>query len=90
MDFGNTIHNLLMDFGNAIHNLRAGNKVARSGWNGKGMWLIYIPPGKITIAPSDQSFDSCGYIALKNAQDEVIPWNASQADMLAEDWSVVK
>ena len=28
-----------MDFGDAIRALKAGKKVAREGWNGKGMWL---------------------------------------------------
>jgi hypothetical protein len=29
------------------------------------------------------------YIAMKTAQENVIPWLASQTDMLAEDWVVV-
>jgi hypothetical protein len=28
-----------LTFGDAIEALKAGRKVARSGWNGKGMWL---------------------------------------------------
>lgn len=32
-----------MDFGKAILALRSGLKVARSGWNGKGMWLYLVP-----------------------------------------------
>lgn len=35
-----------MDFGDALRALKAGEKVARSGWNGKGMWLsLSGPPG---------------------------------------------
>jgi hypothetical protein len=34
------------DFGNALAALKAGNKVARKGWNGKGMWLILVPGQK--------------------------------------------
>lgn len=32
-----------MDFGDAIRAMKAGKKVARSGWNGKGMWVAYTP-----------------------------------------------
>ncbi len=28
-----------LTFGDAIHFLKAGHRVARTGWNGKGMWL---------------------------------------------------
>ena len=26
------------------------------------------------------------YVAIKTAQGNVVPWNASQNDMLSEDW----
>ena len=32
-----------MDFGKAIEALKAGKKVAREGWNGKGMFLFLVP-----------------------------------------------
>ncbi len=28
-----------MDFGEALKALKAGKKISRKGWNGKGMWL---------------------------------------------------
>ena len=31
-----------MDIGAAIKHLKAGEKVARKGWNGKDMWLVYM------------------------------------------------
>ncbi len=30
-----------MNFGKAIEALKAGKKVARTGWNGKGMFVAY-------------------------------------------------
>ena len=33
-----------MDFGQAIEKLKQGKKVAREGWNGKGMWIVLMPP----------------------------------------------
>lgn len=78
-----------MNFGKAIEELKNGKKVAREGWNGKGMWLILIDA---TLGIIDESI---GYpiqpcIAMKTADNKLQPgWNASQTDMLAEDWIVV-
>jgi len=41
-----------MNFGKAIENLKIGKKVARSGWNGKGMFLYYVPTA--SYPPSTQ------------------------------------
>lgn len=71
-----------MDFGNAIKALKAGAKVSREGWNGKGMWLMLQVPdpfSKMTLP----------YIYMKTAQGDLVPWLASQTDVLAEDWMVV-
>lgn len=35
-----------MNFGQALESLKAGKKVARKGWNGKGMYL-YLVNGKM-------------------------------------------
>ena len=76
-----------MDFGNALNELKAGNKVQRTGWNGKGLWLELQRPdahSKMTLP----------YLYL-NYQDDAqntpgarVPWLASQTDMLAEDWQI--
>ena len=71
-----------MNFGGAIVALKGGNIVARSGWNGKGMWLkLQVPDlrGKMTLP----------YIYMKTAQDDLVPWLASQTDILADDWELV-
>jgi hypothetical protein len=70
-----------MTFGKAIEEMKAGNKVCRAGWNGKGMWLAIQ-------SPDENSKMTCPYIYIKTAQDDLIPWLASQADMLANDWGV--
>ena len=31
-----------MNFGQAIESMKLGSKCAREGWNGKGMWLVYM------------------------------------------------
>lgn len=40
-----------MNFGEALQVLKDGGKVAREGWNGKGMWLILVPGSKVTLRP---------------------------------------
>ncbi len=72
-----------MNFGQAIEWLEAGHKVARAGWNGKGMWLALQ-------VPDAHSKMSLPYIYMKTADDKLVPWLASQTDVLAEDWLVVE
>jgi len=86
-----------MDFGKALEALKAGKKVARRGWNGKGMFLYYVPANRYTaltdaakeIMGEDGKVEYGAYIAMKTAQGNVVPWLASQTDMLAEAWEIV-
>lgn len=88
-----------LGFSEALVALKAGQKIARSGWNGKGMFLYYVPENKYpaarnTLNTLDGLFEDnlvpyAAYIAMKTAQDNVIPWLASQTDVLAEDWCVL-
>lgn len=100
-----------MNFGDAIHAMKNGKKVAREGWNGKGMWLYYVPANSYPaqteaaknywgtkdvphtfVGDAQQSVPLVpygAYIAMKTAQENVVPWLASQTDMLAEDWETV-
>lgn len=71
-----------MNFGEAIVALKGGNIVARAGWNGKGMWL------KLQV-PDSLSNMTLPYIYMKTAQDDLVPWLASQTDILADDWELV-
>ena len=76
-----------MDFGTAIDAMKDERKVARKGWNGKGMFLYYIAK---SIVNEDGLVEYGAYIAMKTAQGNVVPWLASQTDMLAEDWMTVE
>lgn len=88
----------LFDFGEAIKRLKEGRTVARKGWNGKGMFLYYVPANRYTaitdaakkIAGEDNKVEYGAYIAMKTAQGNVVPWLASQTDVLAEDWVEVE
>lgn len=69
-------------FGEALSLLRAGARVARTGWNGKGMWI------KLQL-PDDNSKMTLPYIFMYTATGDLVPWLASQTDLLAEDWMLV-
>ncbi len=88
-----------MNFGEALAALKAGNRVARAGWNGKGMWLCYMPPVTIPAGMVNErtrahgvtgDLNVGGYIVMWTAQGVWQPgWLASQPDMLADDWMVL-
>jgi hypothetical protein len=78
-----------MDFGDALHALRDGERVARSGWNGKGMWLNLQ-------RPDEHSEMTLPYIYIEYPEGHPaypdgcrVPWLASQTDLLAADWVVL-
>lgn len=82
-----------MNFGDAIAALKAGSKVARSGWNGKGMWLELVNPESYDIysaVASNGALELRPFIVMKTVDSHLVPWVASQTDMLAEDWELVK
>lgn len=87
-----------MSFGHAVAALKAGHKVARAGWNGKGMFLYLVPGSRFTvnrapllgIYPEGTEIDYHAHIDMKTAQGYCVPWLASQADMLADDWTIVE
>lgn len=83
------------DFGRAVKAAKAGMKVARTGWNGSGMYA-YIVPAASYPAQTDVAKAEFGgmvpyraYWALKTAQGDVATWAPSGSDSLAEDWIIV-
>lgn len=87
-----------LSFGDAIVYLKQGKKVARSGWNGKGMFLFLVQgstfkvnrPPLLGIYPEGTEIQYHAHIDMKTADNQVVPWLASQTDMLAEDWCIVE
>lgn len=89
------------DFGVALRELKAGKKVQRKGWNGKGMFIVLqegstVEGNMMRNAPAAEYYEGrevniCPHIDMKAADDTyVVGWLASQTDMLAEDWQVVE
>lgn len=70
------------DFGWALGCLRAGYRLTREGWNGRGMWIALQRPdaGSKMTQP---------YLYMKTATGGLVPWLASQADLLSEDWRII-
>lgn len=67
-----------MEFPVALaHVLNRRARIARKGWNGKGMY-VYLHPGGDGVEP---------FLALHAADGREYPWVTSQADLLAHDWN---
>ena len=87
-----------MNFGAALQALKNGQKVARKGWNGKGMFLFLVPGSVfkvnraplLGIYPEGTEINYRPHIDMKTVDGEIVPWVASQTDVLAEDWCVVE
>jgi hypothetical protein len=82
------------DFGWALKQLRNGSRVQRAGWNGKGMFLFIVAQwfwnATFEVNAGEQGMDKLPFIAMKTADDKIVPWLASQTDILAVDWGVVE
>jgi hypothetical protein len=73
----------VFDFQLALAHIKSGLKVARLGWNGKGMYIALQ-------TPDENSKMTLPYIYMSVVGGKLVPWLASQTDMLAEDWVIVK
>ena len=89
------------DFGWALRQLKAGNRVQRTGWNGKGMYLWLLPAAtvkaewcrephlKAQAEANGGEIEALGSIRMMTADKKVLTgWLASQTDMLSEDWQL--
>ncbi len=84
-------------FEEALDSLKLGHKVCRSGWNGKGMFLFLVPGSKfkvnraplLGIYPEGTEIDYQPHIDMKTADGTIVPWLASQSDILANDWEMI-
>lgn len=77
-----------MSFGLAVEALKRGKKVARSGWNGKGTF-VFLVNGSTFKVNRPPLLGSAPFIALYAADHRLVPWHASQTDILAVDWSIL-
>lgn len=66
----------------ALEKLKRGEIVARTGWNGKGQFIKLQPP-------TETSKMTLPYIYITTVSGDLVPWLASQTDLLAEDWEII-
>lgn len=86
-----------MDIGEAKREMEAGVLIDTPGWNGKGMFIFLVPESTITVTegrplsralPVGEKVKCLPYIMMKTATGEIVPWNASQADLLRTDYRI--
>ena len=83
-----------LTFSQALTHIKAGIKMQRVGWNGKGMFVFLVPgstfkvsrPPLLGIYPEGTEIQYHAHIDMKTADGQIVPWLASQTDVLAEDW----
>ena len=87
-------------FGDALHAAKVGMNVARTGWNGVGMYAVIMPgypdgiacneaTAKTHNVPVGTTLKFRPYWQLKTAQNDIAMWTPSGSDTLAEDWTVI-
>lgn len=81
----------------ALRHVKNGGRAARAGWNGKGMFIFFVPGSTfivnreplLSILGEGTQVNYHGHIDMKTADGMIVPWLCSQTDMLANDWEVV-
>lgn len=87
-----------MSFGLAVEALKLRKKVARAGWNGKGMFLFLVQGSTfkvnraplLGVYPEGTEIKYHAHIDMKTADGMIVPWLASQTDVLADDWQIIE
>ena len=87
----------MFNFSAALDHIKNGCKVARAGWNGKGMFIFLVPgsqfkvsrPPLLGIYPEGTDINYHAHIDMRTANGQIVPWLCSQTDMLANDWEII-
>lgn len=87
-----------MDFADALRAIKAGSRLCRVGWNGRGMFVFLVNGSHIIVnreplmsaLGEGAHVDYHGHIDMKTAQGYVVPWLPSQVDILADDWMIAE
>lgn len=72
-----------MSFECALVALKAGRKMSRKGWNGANQYIQMQ-------VPDEHSKMRKPYLFISPVDGQLVPWLASQTDLLAEDWFIVE
>ena len=79
-----------MDFSKALENLKNCKKLCRKGWNGKNIYIELQRPTELSKMTLPYIYIVTDKLITdnKNAPKGIVPWLASQTDLLAEDWEI--
>ena len=84
-----------VSYSKALKALRKGARIARAGWNGKGMYLVHFSPVghgmemlRVLDIDGGTEYPLLPFILMKTADNCYVPWLASQTDMLEDDWCI--
>lgn len=86
-----------MTFGLALEALKRGDKVARAGWNGRGMFVFLVAGSQFQVSrapllgifPEGTTINYRPHIDIKGVDGGVSTWVPSIGDVMAEDWQIV-
>lgn len=84
----------MLTFSQALEHIKNGVRMQRTGWNGKGMFVFLVPgstfqvnrPPLLGIYPEGTTINYHAHIDMRTADGTIVPWLASQTDLLANDW----
>lgn len=87
-----------MTFGEALVHIKHGGRVQRTGWNDRGMFVFLVPgstfqvnrPPLLGIYPEGTTINYRPHIDMRTADGQIVPWVASQSDLLEDDWCLVE
>jgi len=85
-----------LSFSVALDQIKQGRRMAREGWNGKDMFIFLVPgstfvvnrPPLLGIYPEGTEINYHSHIDMRTADGQIVPWVASQTDLLADDWVI--
>jgi hypothetical protein len=86
-----------MNFGEALAALKEGKRVVRKAWYKDGSFIFLVPGSTfkvnraplLGIYPEGTEVEYHAHIDMKTGRGDVMPWNGSHDDILAEDWEHV-
>jgi hypothetical protein len=83
-----------VNFSQALDKIKAGERLRRSGWNGPDQFVFLVPgstfqvsrPPLLGIYPEGTTIEYQPHIDIRTQQGQIVPWLASQGDLMADDW----
>jgi hypothetical protein len=86
-----------LNFGDALHFLNRGHKLTRMGWNGKEMFIFLVQgsnfkvnrPPLLGIYEEGTEIEYQPHIDMRTVDGSIVPWLASQTDIMAEDYYII-